>query len=184
MPAPPATSTSSPRVRQIVAASRELLDEVGWQAVSMRAVADRLGIKAPSLYKHVAGKDALRVALIEQGFLELGAAIHAAAESPGTVEAVLAAYRAAATRSPELYRMATASDFPRDHLTPGLEAWAGHPFWVVTGEPHRAQALWACAHGLAILEIDRRVLPETHDLLDATWAAAAAAFSGGRVRQS
>ena len=47
----------SPRAREIVAAARELLEAEG--SVSMRRLADRLGIKAPSLYKHLRDKGAL-----------------------------------------------------------------------------------------------------------------------------
>lgn len=173
---PPLQADASPRVREIVACARELLDEAGWEAVSMRALGDRLGVKAPSLYKHVAGKEDLRVALIEQGLLEMGTDLHAAAADPGTVEGVLAAYRAKATASPALYRLATTGAFPRERLTEGLEEWAGTPFWLVTGDPHRAQALWACAHGLALLELDGRVLPQTAHLIGDTWRAAAQAF--------
>ena len=56
------------RAQEIVAAARELLEEEG--AVSMRRLADRLGIKAPSLYKHLPGKQALEAALISDAFLE------------------------------------------------------------------------------------------------------------------
>ena len=47
--------------------SRELLGE---GSVSMRRLADRLGIKAPSLYKHLRDKGALEAALISDAFLE------------------------------------------------------------------------------------------------------------------
>ena len=44
----------------------------------------------------------------------------------------------------------------------------------MTGEPHRAQALWSFAHGMVILELDGR-FPAGSDL-DRTWAEGAAAF--------
>ena len=70
---------------------------------------------------------------------------------------------------------ATAGPLPRSELAPGLEDWAGEPFLLVTGEPHRAQALWSFAHGMVILEIDGR-FPAGSDL-DRTWRAGAAAFA-------
>ena len=62
----------------------------------------------------------------------------------------------------------------RSRLTPGLEEWAGEPFFVVTGDPSVAQALWSCAHGMVILELDGRY-PAGSDL-SSTWSAAADAF--------
>ena len=53
--------------------------------------------------------------------------------------------------------------------------WAGEPFRLATGDPYRGQALWAFAHGMVVLEIDRRFADATH--LDTTWAEGAAAFS-------
>lgn len=38
----------TPRAREIVTAARELLEESGPTALTLRALADRLGIKAPS----------------------------------------------------------------------------------------------------------------------------------------
>ena len=64
----------------------------------------------------------------------------------------------------------------RQNLPPGLEAWAGNPWFVVTGDSHRAQALWSFAHGMVILELDDRYPPGSD--LDGTWRAGAAAFEG------
>jgi AcrR family transcriptional regulator len=48
----------TPRAREIVAAARAILEEGGPEALSMRAIAERLGIRAPSLYKHVPDREA------------------------------------------------------------------------------------------------------------------------------
>jgi AcrR family transcriptional regulator len=45
--------------QQIVQAALDVLDEGGLEAVTTRSVATRLGVKAPALYWHVAGKQAL-----------------------------------------------------------------------------------------------------------------------------
>ena len=44
---------------RIVAAALDLLDEAGIDAVTVRALAARLGVKAPALYWHVRGKQEL-----------------------------------------------------------------------------------------------------------------------------
>ena len=44
---------------QVVRAALELLDEVGLDELTMRRLADRLGVQAASLYRHVRNKDEL-----------------------------------------------------------------------------------------------------------------------------
>jgi len=52
--------------REIIArAALEVVDESGADGLTMRALADRLGVKAASLYNHVTGKDELLDALAE-----------------------------------------------------------------------------------------------------------------------
>src|SRR5215813_8767886 len=48
---------------QVVLAALVLLDEVGLDELTMRRLADRLGVKAASLYRHVRNKDELLVLL-------------------------------------------------------------------------------------------------------------------------
>jgi AcrR family transcriptional regulator len=68
----------TPRGRQIVAAARELLEQQGPAALTMRRLADRLGIRAPSLYKHLPDKAALEAAIIATGFEDAAAAFEQA----------------------------------------------------------------------------------------------------------
>ena len=170
----------SARADQIVAAARHLLEREGPEALTMRRVGEELGIRAPSLYKHLTSKKAIEVALIEEAFRDIGAALHAALEGRDNpvdaTRSLLATYRRFGLAQPNLYRLATAGRLPRGDLTPGLEEWAGEPFLLVTGEPHLAQALWSFAHGMVILEIDGRY-PQNSEL-DQTWETGAAAFAG------
>jgi AcrR family transcriptional regulator len=178
-PVQPARTERSVRAAQVVATAWRLVEAEGVQALTMRRLGDELGIKAPSLDKHVLDKGSLEAALIEGALVEMGTALHAAVARPGRrgpVDALLAAYRRQGLDHPNLYRLATAGELPRDELPPGLEDWAGEPFLLVTGDAHRAQALWSFAHGMVILEIDDR-FPAGSDL-DRTWLAGAAAFSG------
>lgn len=146
----------SARLREIVQAARELLELDGWEAITMSQVAAKLQIKAPSLYKHLPSKAALRTRLTAIGLAEVGEHLHTAIATGGGIPALLTAYRAAAHASPQLYRLATTGALDRDGLPPGLEAWASEPFVLATGDPFLAQALWSTAHGMAILEIDHR----------------------------
>ena len=45
------------RREQILEAALDLLEEHGPDGLTMRAVAGRVGVKAPSLYKHFPDKD-------------------------------------------------------------------------------------------------------------------------------
>jgi AcrR family transcriptional regulator len=170
----------SARAGEIVAAARVLLEREGPEALTMRRLGEELGIRAPSLYKHLASKKAVEVALIEEAFREIGAALHAALEerdSPvDATRTLLSTYRQFSLAQPNLYRLATAGPLPREDLTPGLEEWAGEPFLLVTGEAQLAQALWSFAHGMVILEIDGRYPQDSE--LDKTWETGAAAFAG------
>ena len=165
------------RVAEIVGAARGVLAEDGESALTMRRLALALDIKAPSLYKHLASREALVLLLVEDALYQVGDHCHAVLDRPGRrdpVRALLRTYRAYGVHHPALYRLTTGPDLPPAELTPGLEEWAGEPFYRATGEPHRAQALWAFAHGMVTLEIDQRFLPGSD--LDRTWRAGATAF--------
>lgn len=177
----PAPRERTPRAHQIIDTARALLEAFGSDGLTMRRLADELGIRAPSLYKHVNGRPALELALVEIGLDETGRALHAvvAGSNDDSVCDLLATYRTLGRANPELYRLITASSFPRTDLLPGLEAWAGEPFFLAVGEPYLAQALWSFAHGTLILELDRRFLDDSD--LDRTWRAGTEAFSAARL---
>jgi AcrR family transcriptional regulator len=165
------------RVAEIVAAARSILEEGGEDALTMRRVADELGIQAPSLYKHFASKGELELALLTDAMVEIGEASHHAIHSGGdgpALRPLLETYRGYSLSHPHLYRLATAGPLVRDGLPAGLEEWAGNPWYVVTGDPYLAQALWSFAHGMVVLELDGRYPPGSD--LGATWAAGAEAF--------
>ena len=54
MPAPEKTTRAA-----IVAAGRDLVERVGVDGLTMQAVADRVGVRAPSLYKRIRDRDEL-----------------------------------------------------------------------------------------------------------------------------
>lgn len=168
----------SHRASEILAAARALLETEGADALTMRRLADDLGMRAPSLYKHFESKQAVELLLVEAALTEAGDLMHAAVARPGRdgmVAALLHAYRHFGVSHPNLYRLTTSARLPRHELAPGLEDWGGEPFYLAAGEPHLAQALWAFAHGMVILEVDERFLPGSD--LDRTWASGAAAFA-------
>ena len=84
-PAPPARST---RVAEAVVAARRLLEDEGPSALTMRRLADELGIRAPSLYKHFTGKAAVELALIEDALFDIGDVTHRALHEQATTGAL------------------------------------------------------------------------------------------------
>jgi len=174
----------TPRAAEIVAAAHAVLEAEGRDALTMRRLAEVLGIRAPSIYKHLPSKQAVEAALIDRAFAEIGEVLHRASGDSRrgmAVARLLAAYRSHALAHPNLYRLATSGPLPRHLLVPGLEDWAGEPFFLVTGESHLAQALWSFAHGMVSLELDGR-FPAGSEL-DRTWAAGATAFERRGVRR-
>ncbi|MFD7551844.1 TetR/AcrR family transcriptional regulator [Streptomyces sp. NPDC059816] len=181
-------SRLTPRGREIVLAARALVEESGPAALTMRALADHLGIKAPSLYKHFPDKAAVEAEVIALGLLETAEALEAAEErfarsapfvpepgaavdEPRTLLAALArAYRADALAHPHVYLLATERPLPRHALPEGLEARAAMPLMRACDyDVDRARAVWAFAHGMVSLEIHGR-FPDDADLA-ATWRA-------------
>jgi AcrR family transcriptional regulator len=154
----------------IVAAARDLLEADGEDALTMRAIADRLGIRAPSLYKHITDKAELEVALVAQGLAEQAELFEAAlATAPDPVAAIAADYRSWAARHPHLYRLMHDRPLPRERLPEGLEMRAIAPVvTAVGGDRTRARAVWAFAHGMVSLELAGR-FPDDADLA-AAWA--------------
>ena len=175
----PEPTVRSARAAQIITAARLILEDEGRDALTMRRLATDVGMQAPSLYKHFATKRAVEAALIEQGLINFGEALHAAVSSPGgrgPVRSLLGVYRKTALANRALYRLATSGQLPREDLAPNVEAWAGESFFLAMSDPWRAQALFAFAHGMVVLELDDRFL-EGSDL-DLTWRAGSVMFAG------
>ena len=188
------------RQAQIAGAARALLDAEGPEALTMRRVAGVLGIKAPSLYKHLPDKAALEALVVAAGFAELAAALADAAtavdaataadraaatdkahrgdaaDAARKLTAIAGVYRAYAVAHPDLYRLMNYQPLRRDLLPDGLEARAAQPLAEAAGyDEARARAMWAFAHGMVSLEIDGRFPPRAD--LDEAWRAGLAAFA-------
>ncbi|MFE7069062.1 TetR/AcrR family transcriptional regulator [Streptomyces sp. NPDC057620] len=65
----------------IARAGRQLIERDGLDALTMRAVAAELGTAATSLYRHVADRDALLVAILED--IAAGLPVEVSGETPG-----------------------------------------------------------------------------------------------------
>lgn len=90
----------------VLRAAAELVDAEGLEALSLARLAEKLGVRTPSLYNHVAGLEGVRRGLAVRGVRELTARIARAAVGKSGEEALFAvadAYRAFAKEHPGLY---------------------------------------------------------------------------------
>jgi AcrR family transcriptional regulator len=112
MPTPARTSTDA-----IVDAGRQILEEDGLEALTMQAVARAVGVRPPSLYKHLRGRDELVGRIANQAAEKLEERLNRAVRGrdPGAdLAALAAAYRSFALANPRAYALLFA---------PGPEAW-------------------------------------------------------------
>ncbi|GEM_PF-381397 len=162
----------------ILAAARGLLAETGNQdAVSVRAVADRVGVTTPSIYRHFKDKDDLMDAVCKEVFEILADELEKAATiTNGPLERLFAqgqAYIDFALANPEEYRIAFMGQCrPKDidtfitercfsQVVSTVQACteAGLFAPCAAGPVDVAVRLWACVHGLASLLICKPWLP-------------------------
>jgi AcrR family transcriptional regulator len=103
VPAPAQTSTAA-----VVSAARELLERVGPDGLTMQAVAEAVGVRAPSLYKRVPDRAGLLRLVIEDAAAELVdtfAAAAATGEPRDDLRALLEATRAFSRQRPKAFAL-------------------------------------------------------------------------------
>lgn len=108
MPTPNRTSHA-----EIVRIGRDLLETGGPVSLTMQRVAEGVGVRAPSLYKHVRDRDALLQALAAATIDDLAGRLVASAEA---LDSMLRAYRAFAHQWPEGFRLMLSPWAPLDSL--------------------------------------------------------------------
>jgi AcrR family transcriptional regulator len=155
----------------IIAAAAALMEETGSeQSVTLREVARRIGIAAPSIYEHFPSREAIVYAVIDDCFAQLRAALEQAingGQDPlRRLRAGCAAYLRFASERPGQYRVLFGryqhlGDRPPSRGLTRAEAFsllvnavrecvsAGE---IVSDDPEAdAVALWAALHGYATL---------------------------------
>jgi AcrR family transcriptional regulator len=157
MPTPAKTSAS-----EIVAAARDLIGERGLEALTMQAIAERVGVRGPSLYKHFADRAAVLLGVERSVAADLEAALTGAGrarDDGAALRAMANAYRRFARESPATYGLMFTlhSDDPeaeaarRQALRPALarlERYLGD----AAAAFRRARALTAFLHGFVSME--------------------------------
>jgi AcrR family transcriptional regulator len=108
MPTPERTSAEA-----IVSAGREILELAGPSGLTMQAVAERVGVRAPSLYKRVRDRDALHAAVATASIDALTARLDAAGDD---LTDLANTYRTFAQEHPEGFRIMFTAASPHDAL--------------------------------------------------------------------
>lgn len=97
MPTPERTSLAA-----IIDAGRDILESAGPAGLTMQAVAERVGVRAPSLYKRIRDRDALLSAVAEASADALTVRLDAAGDE---LPLLASAYRTFAHERPHAFRL-------------------------------------------------------------------------------
>lgn len=162
---------------EILAAATDLLLETGQaRAVSIRSVAERVGVTSPSIYLHFKDKDALLDAVCAHYLDRLDDEMaHAVVGQPSAVEVLRAqgrAYVRFALHTPELYRLATMGEWRSGsnvdmaldsaafkHLRASVQTLMDEGVYRADDPTVIALEMWAAMHGLAAILIAKPHLP-------------------------
>lgn len=157
--------TSRPRLSpdRVVAEAAALADERGIQALSLAPLAERLGVRVPSLYKHVGGLDDLHRRLALAGLRDLAEELGAATVGRSGRDALLAcatAWRAYAKAHPGRYgAIQRAPDSDDTELLAAATRLTELVFAILRGygldeeqTVHATRAVRSALHGFVTLE--------------------------------
>jgi len=161
---------------QVVAVATDIADRDGLAEMSLRSVADELGIKTPSLYAHVAGLPGLRRELALHAAARVGAIMATPVtgeDTPSTLRRFAREYRRFALEHPGLYQSMLPAPRPGedDELYAAMAEPVGslQQYLVAGGVPreqtvHLIRALRSMVHGFVDLEMnDGFGMPEEID---------------------
>jgi AcrR family transcriptional regulator len=143
---------------RILAAGEALFAERGYHGTTLRDVADRVGLRIPSLYNHFPSKDALYAAVLERGIgpvVELLSklALGPPAERDDPLRVVEPVMRMLAER-PHLPRLVLHETLAGgEHLTPMLREWLAPAFARAPEHGEGRGAAPAAAPGHAELRV-------------------------------
>ena len=148
---------------RVVDEAEHLADEVGLARLTLAALAERLGVRQPSLYKHIDGMDDLQRSIAVRAKREMADVLGRAAvgrSKDDAIRAISAAYRTWATEHPGRYAStvrAPASDDVDDQ--DASSAVVGVVLDILAGYDLRgddaidaARALRSTLHGFITLE--------------------------------
>ena len=149
---------------EVVACGAQLADEAGIGSVTLAALAERLGVKAPSLYKHVDGIADLQHRIATAAMTEFGDELRDALQGKSRKDAITAlfgAFQSYVARYPGRYSATISATFqgPSDPLLVATTRVIDSIRAVISGygiEPdeldHAIRTLRSMTHGYAMLQ--------------------------------
>lgn len=174
----PSTSYHHGDLRQsLLTAAAQMINEQGPDSLSMRKLADRVGVSRTALYHHFEGKQALLCAVAEDGFQRQRHCLQAVMKSSkglparAMLEQYIKSYIDFAVSNPasydlmfgrQIWKASGASDALTDvakrafkNYVDTIAYWQQQGVIAAEGEPLRfAQVSWGTLHGLSRLMID------------------------------
>ena len=159
------------REHRIVAAARVIAEREGWDAVTIRRLADEIEYSQPVLYSHFENRDAIVRAVAVEGFQELTVALRESASGStgrrNALKNVATAWLAFALSRPALYEamfilptdLRFAEAGTRPELRAAFEALAAVVTPFCADVDAATETFWAVLHGLSELERSGRIRP-------------------------
>lgn len=149
---------------QVVQTAIEIADKQGFEAVTLAAVAEQLGIRIPSLYNHVAGLPGLRSLMSLWALRQMSDLLRRAAVGKAGADAILSmadAYRDFAHEHPGVYRETLRAPAPNETELAAVGQEMLDLFFAVLRPYdlntedmlHTIRALRSMLHGFVDLEI-------------------------------
>lgn len=149
---------------EIVDAGRELLEMGGLEAVTMGAVAERVNVRAPSLYKRLPNRAALIAAIGDAAVDDLSRCLARVADGSDPAEALrrmTAAVRTFAHENPRAYELVFMSQPDESRPAPARTAAASAPVVAAAerlvgpdGALAAARLVTAFTHGFISMELN------------------------------
>ena len=151
--------------QRIVSEAADLADERGVDQITLAALAERLGVRVPSLYKHITSLEDVQTRLAEQSRLELTGVIEQAAigrSGASAIRSVANALRTWALIHPGRYSATVRATHAGQPTPTDRRALAVFLQILANGEVasnseadliHRARALRSTIHGFVDLEL-------------------------------
>jgi len=164
------------RHQRIIDTARELAETSGWEAVTVRRLAEKIEYSQPVLYSHFAGKVAIVSAVAEEGIADLTAQLRerrARAKTPvEALEAMVRGYLDFAIENPARYdamfvlktELSFGNDAPqalRDAFGEIQSACA--PFAGEFDLQAGTEVAWSTLHGIATLDRSGRLVDDLRE---------------------
>src|SRR6478736_1719119 len=155
------------REDRIVETTRDIAEREGWSAVTVRRLADEIGVSQPILYRHFPrGRDEIVERVVIDGYARLAAAMNVSDAGTDTLNALISGYLGFARAHPAIYEaMASARTsiaFASEDTPASLREGFAVLLRAVGGTDARdtavrAELLWSTLHGISQLHASDRL---------------------------